>query len=102
MELRDEKARLRTRLEQYVEGQSFQFNRQPGDVDEILGAMVKRRERFGAYYCPCRVVSGDKEKDKNIICPCVYHLDELRKQGTCRCRLFVSRERKTADANKAH
>ena len=32
---------------------------------------------------------GDAEKDKKIICPCVYHIEEIDREGECHCQLFV-------------
>ncbi|MDR0362340.1 MAG: ferredoxin:thioredoxin reductase [Planctomycetota bacterium] len=90
MESSDELSRLRARLAAHLEDRDFGFNPEPGVVDEILGAMIKRREKFGEYYCPCRVVSGDKERDAKIICPCVYHVEEIAERGFCHCRLFAS------------
>lgn len=83
-------APLRARLEKYLTGKSFYFNPDPEIVDSILNAMTKRREKFGQDYCPCRMVSGDKEKDAAIICPCVYHEAEIDKDGHCHCRLFTN------------
>lgn len=80
---------LRNRLEKYLESKDFFFNPDPDTLDSILRAMTIRFEQFGEDYCPCRRVTGDKEKDKLIICPCVYHLDELATQGACHCRLFT-------------
>jgi ferredoxin-thioredoxin reductase catalytic subunit len=80
---------LRNRLEKYLEGKDFHFNADADMVNGILGAMLKRREKFGHDYCPCRRPSGDAEKDKEIICPCAFHLEELEKDGHCHCYLFV-------------
>jgi len=61
-------------------------------VNGIVAGLFKREKSNGEKYCPCRVVSGNKEEDKKIICPCVYHLDEIAKDGKCHCQLFVAKE----------
>ena len=83
-------AAIRARLEQYLAGKDFYFNPDPEIVDSILNAMAMRWEKFGADYCPCRRVTGEKEKDDLIVCPCVYHEDEIANDGHCHCRLFTS------------
>lgn len=83
-------AALRARLETFLEGKPYYFNPDSDTVDSILKATLKRREKYGEDYCPCRRVTGDKEKDKLIICPCVYHPDEIKKDGRCHCNLFTS------------
>jgi len=35
---------------------------------------------------------GDKEKDKDIICPCVYRVPDVEEYGSCYCNLYVSRD----------
>lgn len=80
---------IRERLEQYLTGKGFYFNPDPDTVESILKAMAKRREKFGADYCPCRRVTGEKEKDKAIICPCIYHEEEIERDGHCHCHLFT-------------
>ncbi len=82
------KEELRARLERYLEGKDYSFNPDADTVDSVLTAMSKRFGKFGKDYCPCRLVSGDAEKDANIICPCAYHEQELAKDGHCHCHLF--------------
>ena len=45
-------------------------------------------DKHGERYCPCRIRSGDTEKDRLIICPCAYHEDEIENEGHCHCNLF--------------
>lgn len=80
---------IRERLEKYLTEKEFYFNSDPDMVDSILKAMAKRREKLGADYCPCRRVTGDQEKDAQIICPCVYHEQEIEQDGHCHCHLFT-------------
>jgi Ferredoxin-thioredoxin reductase, catalytic subunit len=80
---------IRERLEKYLAGKNFYFNPDPDTVDSILKAMSLRFEKNGKDYCPCRRVTGDAEKDELIVCPCVYHEQEIADQGHCHCHLFT-------------
>ncbi len=80
---------IRRRLENFLQGRDYNFNPDPEIVKSIIKAMAKRYQQFGADYCPCRRVVGDKEKDALIICPCVYHEQEVREDGHCHCQLFT-------------
>jgi len=40
--------------------------------------------------CPCRLASGNREHDKDIICPCVYRAPDVEEYGSCYCNLYVS------------
>ncbi|MBI5554435.1 MAG: hypothetical protein HY920_01100 [Elusimicrobia bacterium] len=42
-------------------------------------------------YCPCRPISGNQEEDKQKICPCKWHKDEIAADGHCHCQLFFSK-----------
>jgi rubrerythrin len=42
--------------------------------------------------CPCRLASGSKEEDLDIICPCDYRDPDLSEYGACYCGLYVSEE----------
>ena len=75
--------------EEYADKKGFKLNPDKKVVDIIIKGLIKNEAKYGFRYCPCRRVKGDKEEDKKIICPCVYHGDEIKKQGHCSCMLFL-------------
>ncbi|HTP57862.1 MAG TPA: ferredoxin-thioredoxin reductase catalytic domain-containing protein, partial [Spirochaetia bacterium] len=48
--------------------------------------------RYGYWACPCRLASGSKEQDLDIICPCDYRDPDLDQYDTCYCALYVSQD----------
>lgn len=76
--------------EAYAVENGFKLNPDKKVVEGIVKVLLEREKKFGARYCPCRRITGNKEEDKKIICPCVYHKEEVEKDGYCLCRLFVS------------
>jgi len=73
----------------YAKENGFKLNPNEKIVDSIIAGLKRNEEKYGERYCPCRKITGDKEIDKKIICPCVYHKEEIEKDGHCHCRLFV-------------
>jgi ferredoxin-thioredoxin reductase catalytic subunit len=59
---------------------------------DLLNSLLINKERYGYMACPCRLASGDREADRDIICPCVYREPDVREYGACYCQLYVSRE----------
>jgi len=84
----NEVAGLIKKYEEYAKENGFQLNPDKEIVNRIVKSLLDREKSLGERYCPCRKVSGDKEEDKKIICPCVYHKEEIEKDGYCHCRLF--------------
>lgn len=74
--------------EKYAKSKGFKLNEDSKGLDRILKGLENNRKKHGFAYCPCRVVTGDKEKDREIICPCVFHRGEIELQGYCLCKLF--------------
>ncbi len=83
------KGELKSYLKKCADKENIKFNSNEKIVDNILTGLLKRNETKGDIYCPCRVVTGDKKKDKNIACPCIYHMNEIEQDGHCKCNLFV-------------
>jgi len=75
--------------ENYAQANGLKLNPDIKIVEAIVKGLLMKEEKFGARYCPCRRVTGDKEEDKKIICPCIYHKEEIKKEGHCLCNLFV-------------
>ena len=61
-------------------------------LDDLLDGLVKNEERYSYASCPCRISSGVKDNDVDIICPCEYREADVGEFGTCYCGLFVSKE----------
>jgi ferredoxin-thioredoxin reductase catalytic subunit len=59
--------------------------------DLIQGLLVNKK-RYGYESCPCRIASGQKQEDLDIICPCDYRDPDLTDFGTCYCALYVSQD----------
>jgi ferredoxin-thioredoxin reductase catalytic subunit len=60
-------------------------------LNTVIRGLVRNKKKFGRPYCPCRLRSGDEERDRAIECPCVYHKDEIAKDGHCHCLLYYKK-----------
>jgi len=79
-------------LKKTQEPKGYFLNKNINLVFDLLDGLIINKERYGYMSCPCRLASGDREKDKDIICPCVYRQADVDKYGTCYCNLYVSRK----------
>ena len=80
---------LKAELAEKMKDTPYVFLDDEKRVNTVLMGLVKRRETKGEYYCPCRVVSGDPDRDRKIICPCAFMADDIERDGKCFCSLFV-------------
>lgn len=74
------------------EAESAGYNLNPDVVftkDLIRGLLVNEK-RYGYWACPCRLASGKKPEDLDIICPCDYRDVDLTEHDACYCALYVS------------
>ncbi len=79
--------------EDYANKNGFKLNQNSEVLKRIVKGLLENEKKYGKRYCPCRRVSGHLEEDQKNICPCIYHLQELEKNGQCLCGLFqVQRE----------
>ena len=74
------------------EAKGYYFNKDKNKTFELLEGLLVNKDRYGYMACPCRLASGDREWDKDIICPCVYREPDVQEYGSCYCSLYVSRE----------
>jgi len=73
---------------QYAKKQDFSINKDKKHLNFIIKGLKKNEEKYGYIFCPCRIITGDFDNDRKIICPCVYHKKEIKKWGHCLCKLF--------------
>jgi len=74
--------------QEYAASHGWKVNPNEKQLGAVIKGLARNTTRFGEQYCPCRMKTGDAEKDKEIICPCIYHEDEIKNDGNCHCRLF--------------
>jgi ferredoxin-thioredoxin reductase catalytic chain len=74
---------LHDALRKLQEPKGYFFNRDREKVLDLLGALLLNRERYGYMCCPCRLASGDREWDRDIVCPCAYREADVREYGRC-------------------
>lgn len=74
------------------EKKGYYFNPDFDWVIDVLAGVLANKERYGYGSCPCRLATGDREKDKAIVCPCLFRDEDVAKYGRCYCLLYVSRD----------
>jgi ferredoxin-thioredoxin reductase catalytic chain len=79
-------------LKKAQEPKGYFFNKDKDHVLALLAALLVNKERNGYMGCPCRLLCGESDWDKDIICPCVYREEDVREYGNCYCSLYVSPE----------
>ena len=79
-------------LRKIQEKKGYYFSKDKTRVMELLDGLIQNKERYGYMVCPCRLAAGDREADRDIICPCVYREPDVEEFGSCYCNLYVSKE----------
>ena len=72
----------------YANEKGWRLNTNEKQLNAVIRGLARNWVKHGEKYCPCRVRSGDPHIDKEIICPCIYHKDEVANDGHCHCHLF--------------
>jgi len=77
------------KYQKYAKQNGFKLNPNKKVVENIIRGLLANEKKYGFRYCPCRRVTGNPKEDKNKICPCSWHQEEIKKDGHCLCYLFV-------------
>lgn len=83
---------LYERLKREAESAGYNLNPDVKFTKELIKGLIINEKRYGYWACPCRLASGNKKEDLDIICPCDYRDSDLNEFGTCYCALYVSKE----------
>jgi ferredoxin-thioredoxin reductase catalytic subunit/glutaredoxin len=88
--IRTEVDDLFDRLKKINEPKGFMFNSNMERTFELLRSLLINMDRYGYMACPCRLASGEKDRDRDIMCPCEYREADVIEYGSCYCGLYVS------------
>jgi ferredoxin-thioredoxin reductase catalytic subunit len=76
-----------------VEPLGFKFTPDIELMNFLLDQEVILENKHGIPYCPCQPLRHKRERDMQIVCPCIpfhrKHFDEIKR---CWCGLFVHKD----------
>ncbi|MDO8578808.1 MAG: ferredoxin-thioredoxin reductase catalytic domain-containing protein [Dehalococcoidales bacterium] len=82
--------RVYDKLNREAIGGGYRLNPDVEFTKSLIKGILTNEARYGYWNCPCRLASGNKEEDLDIICPCDYRDPDLGEYGCCYCALYVS------------
>ncbi len=80
------------KLKKDTEAGGYHLNPDVDFTKKLVRGLIVNEDRYGYQACPCRISSGVKQEDLDIICPCDYRDPDLNEHGACYCALYVSQE----------
>lgn len=73
-----------------AEGAGYHLNPDVEFTKQLIKSLIINERRYGYRACPCRLASGKKQDDLDIICPCDCRDPDSDEYDTCYCALYVS------------
>ncbi|MGC9779889.1 MAG: ferredoxin:thioredoxin reductase [Candidatus Heimdallarchaeota archaeon] len=83
---------VRKFVEMVAEKQGWHLHPDKEFLDMLIEGLMTNFNRFGYFGCPCRLLEGDREKDKDLLCPCDYCKPDQEEFGHCYCGLYLTEE----------
>jgi ferredoxin-thioredoxin reductase catalytic chain len=85
------------RLDEEAESGGYHLNPDEEFTRSLVKGLLENERRYGYISCPCRLASGRRESDLDIICPCDYRDPDLSDYGACYCALYVTGDVKSGE-----
>ncbi|MDD1677575.1 MAG: ferredoxin:glutaredoxin reductase [Methanomicrobiales archaeon] len=78
-------------LKEEQESSGYYLNPDVKFTKDLVRGLIANTRRYSYQSCPCRLASGKKAEDLDIVCPCDYRDPDVNEYGACYCALYVSR-----------
>ncbi len=79
----EEVDRLYERLKKEAEAGGYHLNPDVEMTKALVKGLLINEKRYGYQACPCRLASGRKEEDLDIVCPCDYRDADVVEFDAC-------------------
>lgn len=89
MQLEDLETEIYEWAKENAEKSGYKLNPDYDIVVTAVKGLAGNVRKYGVRYCSCQEVTGKKEHDRKIICPCIYRSRDIELRGACKCALFV-------------
>ncbi len=73
--------RLYDKLNREALSGGYRLNPDVEFAKSLIKGILINEARYGYWNCPCRLASGNKAEDLDIICPCDYRDPDLNQYG---------------------
>jgi ferredoxin-thioredoxin reductase catalytic subunit len=73
-----------------AEAAGYHLNPDVDSAKQLVKGLITNERRYGYRACPCRLASGKKADDLDVVCPCDYRDPDLNEFDACYCALYVS------------
>jgi ferredoxin-thioredoxin reductase catalytic subunit/rubredoxin len=80
------------KLDREAKEGGYNLNPDSEFTKDLANSLLVNQDRYGYQACPCRLATGRKEDDLDIICPCDYRDADVLEHGACYCALYVSQK----------
>ncbi len=75
--------KLYEKLKKEAEAGGYHLNPDVEFTKALVKGLLVNEKRYGYQACPCRLASGLKEEDLDIICPCDYRDADVVEFDAC-------------------
>ena len=79
----EEVDRLYDKLKKEAEAGGYHLNPDVEKTKALVKGLLTNEKRYGYQACPCRLASGRKEEDLDIVCPCDYRDADVVEFDAC-------------------
>ncbi len=64
-------------------------NKDEQTFNDLVDGLVENKKKYGYQSCPCRLASGKRDLDRDLICPCDYAPADIKEFKACYCNLYL-------------
>jgi ferredoxin-thioredoxin reductase catalytic chain len=75
--------RVYEQMKREAESNGYHLNPDVAFTRELVRGLLTNEKRYGYQACPCRLASGNKNDDLDIVCPCDYRDPDLTDFNSC-------------------
>ena len=66
------------------------LNKDELTFNDLIEGLVENKKKYGYQSCPCRLASGNRDLDRDLICPCDYAKEDIEDFQACYCNLYLA------------
>lgn len=77
-------------VKQVADKNNWILNKDQQTFSDLIEGLVDNKKSYGYQSCPCRLASGKRDLDRDLICPCDYAPEDIIEYNVCYCNLYLS------------